>query len=109
MTKLIKIIKSSNNKKKYDAFFEINGKNKKISFGAEGYRDYTLINNKNSKFYLSNKKDRDKVRDQYQRRHKKDLLTDKNKLGLGAGALSYYLLWTTPKMNISLYKKRFNL
>ena len=109
MTKLIKIIKSSNPKKKFDAIFDINGKEKKVSFGAQGMRDFTLINDKNSKFYLPNKKDREKVRDNYQRRHKKDLLTEKNKLGLGAGSLSFHLLWTTPKMNISKYKKMFNL
>tara|TARA_R100000426_G_C4752714_1_gene84010 strand:- start:85 stop:417 length:333 start_codon:yes stop_codon:yes gene_type:complete len=110
MTKLLKIVKSSNPKKKFDAIFKLDsGKEKKVSFGAASMRDFTLISNKNSKFYIPNKEEREKVRDNYQRRHKKDLLTEKNKKGLGAGALSFYLLWTTPKINISSYKKRFNL
>tara|TARA_R100000388_G_scaffold85033_1_gene64128 strand:- start:244 stop:576 length:333 start_codon:yes stop_codon:yes gene_type:complete len=110
MTKLIKVVTSSNKKKKFDAIFKLdNGKEKKVSFGAKSMRDFTLISNPKSKFYIPNKEDREKVRDNYQRRHKKDLLTEKNKKGLGAGALSFYLLWTTPKMNLSSYKKRFNL
>ena len=110
MTKLLKIVKSSNPKKKFDAIFKLDsGKEKKVSFGAASMRDFTLISNKNSKFYIPNKEEREKVRDNYQRRHKKDLLTEKNKKGLGAGALSFYLLWTTPKINLSSYKKRFNL
>lgn len=108
--KLLRVVKSQNPKKKFDAIFlKDNGKEKRVGFGALGMRDFTLINDKKSKFYLSKKEDREKVKDNYQRRHKKDLLTEKNKRGIGAGALSYYLLWTTPKMNINKYKKMFNL
>lgn len=108
--KLLRVQKSQKPKKKFDAVFLLeNGKEKTVSFGAKGMRDFTLINNKNSEFYLPKKEDREKVRDNYQRRHKKDLLTENNKKGLGAGALSFYLLWTTPKMNINKYKKMFNL
>lgn len=109
--KLISITKSKKPDKKFDAKFE-NRETKKIkivSFGASNMRDFTLINNKNSKFYIKDKDKRLKVRENYQRRHKKDLITEKNKKGLGAGALSFYLLWTTPKMNITEYKKRFGL
>ena len=108
--KLIKVEKSNKPNKKFVAIFKKeNGKEKKVHFGAEGMRDFTLINDKNSKFYIKEKEKRLKVRENYQRRHKKDLLTEKNKRGEGAGSLSYYLLWTTPKMNVAEYKRRFNL
>lgn len=110
MTKLIKIVKSDKPKKKWKAIFKRqNGREKTIYFGSAGMRDFTLLNDKNSKFYIPDKKEREKVRDNYQARHKKDLITDENKQGIGAGALSYYLLWTTPKMNIASYRRRFNL
>ncbi len=110
MTKLIKIVKSDKPKKKWKAIFKKdNDREKTVHFGSAGMRDFTLINNKNSKFYIPDKKGREKVRDNYQARHKKDLLTENNKRGIGAGALSFYLLWTTSKINIASYRKRFNL
>ena len=108
--KLISIKKSDKPTKKFMATFKKDdGKEKKVSFGAKGYRDFTLISNPSSKFYIKEKDKREQVRDNYQRRHLKDLTTENNKKGIGAGALSYYLLWTTPKMNITAYKKRFSL
>ena len=48
--KLIKVVKSSNPKKKYDAIFEKdNGKEKKVSFGAAGFSDYTITNDDKKK------------------------------------------------------------
>jgi hypothetical protein len=38
---LLKIKKSDNPDKKYDAIFEHDGRQKKISFGASGMSDYT--------------------------------------------------------------------
>tara|TARA_R100000388_G_C7202126_1_gene139096 strand:- start:45 stop:344 length:300 start_codon:yes stop_codon:yes gene_type:complete len=99
MIKLIKIVKSTNPKKKFDAFFMIDGKERKKSFGARGMDDYTLTKDKEQ-------------RKRYRTRHRKDLLTPDNKKGIGAGALSYYILWgdsTDIKKNISAYKKRFNV
>ena len=108
--RLIKVQKSDKPRKKFVAIFrDDNAKEKRVHFGASGMRDFTLISNPNSKFYIKEKQKREKVRDNYQRRHKKDLTTEKNRKGLGAGALSFYLLWTTPKMNVSAYRKRFNL
>ncbi len=110
MTKLLRVVESEKPNKKFKAIYKMDsGREKTIHFGAKGMRDFTLISNPKSKFYLPDKKDRIKVRDNYQRRHKKDLITANNKLGIGAGALSFYLLWTTPKMNVSSYKRRFNL
>ncbi len=98
--KLIKVVKSTNSKKKYDAFFkDKDGKEKKISFGAAGYGDYTITKDKEQ-------------RKRYRKRHDKDLLTEKNKKGLGAGALSYWILWgdsTSLKKNIQEYRKKYNL
>ncbi len=98
--KLIKVVKSANSKKKYDAFFkDKDGKEKKVSFGAAGYSDYLIH------------KDKER-RERYRKRHAKDLLTEKNKKGLGAGSLAFHILWgpsTSLKKNIQDYKKRFNL
>ena len=94
--KLISVKPSDSKTKKYTATFMINGKEKKVSFGAKGYDDYTI------------KKDKEQ-RSRYRKRHAKDLKTgDPTR----AGYLSYYLLWgdsTSLKENIKDYKKRFNL
>ena len=106
--KLLRIVKSSNQSKKWDAIFMVDGKEKKVSFGQSGARDYTLINDKNSKFYLPKILDRNVVRDSYKRRHIKDLET---KDPMRAGYLSYYLLWNKKTLVSSIkdYKKKFKL
>ena len=113
MFKLLSIKQSSKIGKKYDAtFYDKNSnKYKMFSFGAKNYRDYTLINNKNSKFYIKDKEKREKVKENYQKRHAKDLLTDESISGLSRGALSYYILWTATTLNkgIENYKKKYNL
>ena len=107
--KLIKIIDSSNSKKKLDAYFELDNKKEKIiSFGASSYRDYTLINNKSSKFYLPKKEDREKVKSAYIARHKKN---ENWNDPLTAGSLSRFVLWNKSSLNASIkdFKTRFNL
>ena len=106
--KLLTILPSSKPDKKWDAVFMVDGKEKKISFGQKNARDYTLINDKNSKFYLPKILDRNVVRDSYRRRHKKDLET---KDPMRPGYLSYYLLWNKKTLASSIkdYKKRFKL
>ena len=108
MKKLLRITKSSNQSKKWDAIFMIDGKEKKVSFGANGYRDYTLINNKNSKFYLPKILDRNVVKDSYIRRHEKK---ENWNNPLTAGALSRWILWDKKTLNSSIksYKKKFKL
>lgn len=108
MNKLLRIVKSSKPNKKWDAVFMIDGKEKIVSFGSAGMRDYTLVSNKLSKFYLPKMVDRNVVRDSYKRRHKKDLET---KDPMRAGYLSYYLLWNKKTLASSIkdYKKRFKL
>ena len=108
--KLMSVQSSNKKAKKYDALFkDKTGKSKTISFGATGYRDYTLISDKKSEFYIKDKNERDKVKDAYQKRHEKDLLTDASKTGMSAGALSYYILWTKPtlKAGIAEFKSKF--
>ena len=93
---LTSIVASDSKTKKYTATFMINGKEKKVSFGAKGYTDYLLS------------KDKER-RDRYRKRHEKDLKTNDP---TRAGYLSYYLLWgdsTSLKENIKSYKKRFKL
>ena len=108
MKKLLRITKSSNQSKKWDAIFMIDGKEKKVSFGANGYRDYTLINNKNSKFYLPKILDRNVVKDSYIRRHEKK---ENWNNPLTAGALSRWILWDKKTLNSSIksYKKKFRV
>ena len=71
----IVIMKSNNSKKKYDAI--ING-NKRISFGAAGYSDYTI--NKD-----------DKRKDMYIKRHSNEDWTKQNVAS--AAWLSRNILW----------------
>ena len=107
-TKLLRIVPSSNKSKKYDAIFMVDDKEKKVSFGASGYRDYTLINNKNSKFYLPKILDSNVVKASYIRRHKKN---ENWNNPLTAGALSRYILWNKKTLSTSIrdYKKRFKV
>ena len=107
--KLLRITKSSNPSKKWTAIFDTgDGKEKQVHFGSAGMRDYTLISNKSSKFYLPKILDRNVVRSSYRRRHKKDLET---KDPMRPGYLSYYLLWNKKTLASSIkdYKKRFKL
>ena len=107
--KLLRITKSSNPSKKWTAIFDTgDGKEKQVHFGSAGMRDYTLISNKSSKFYLPKILDRNVVRSSYRRRHKKDLET---KDPMRPGYLSYYLLWNKKTLASSIkdYKKRFSL
>tara|TARA_R110002020_G_scaffold31156_6_gene97510 strand:- start:1114 stop:1443 length:330 start_codon:yes stop_codon:yes gene_type:complete len=109
MVKLLKVVSSNKKNKKFDAIFKLDDdKEKTISFGAKTYRDYTLINNKDSSFYLEKKADRDVVKERYIQRHKKrEDWSDPMK----AGTLSRFLLWNrkTLKASITDYKKQFNL
>jgi hypothetical protein len=92
---LLKIKKSDNPDKKYDAIFEHNGRHKKTSFGAAGMSDYTKHHD-------------DERKQRYLNRHR-----DKENWNnpMSAGALSRYILWnkTSLKASINDYKKRFNL
>lgn len=64
-------------------------------FGATGYRDYTLLHNRNSKYYLPTQAERDKVRKAYRTRHARDK-------GLGSihapSEMSMVILWSKPTL-----------
>jgi len=64
-----------------------------VKTNGEPYRDYTLLHNKNSKFYLPTQAERDKVKKSYRTRHAKDK-------GLGSihapSEMSMVILWSKP-------------
>ena len=109
MVKLIKIVKSKNDNKKYDAFFLLDtGKEKIVSFGQAGARDNVLINDKLSKFYLPKVLDRNVTKASYLRRHKaRENWNDP----MTAGALSRWILWNrkTLDASIKIFKNTFKL
>ena len=78
------------------------------NFGAKGMRDYTLINDKNSEFYLADKAEREKVKAAYISRHQRDK-------GLGSihspAELSMVILWSgkTLAAGIKNYEKKHNV
>jgi len=77
-------------------------------FGAKGMRDYTLINDKNSEFYLADKAEREKVKAAYISRHKNDR-------GLGSihapSELSMVMLWSGKSLaaGIKNYEKKYGV
>ena len=77
-------------------------------FGATGYRDYTLMNSRDSKFYEPDEAERKKVRASYRARHRGDK-------GLGSrhspAELSWSLLWTKPTLaqSIKYYENKFGV
>lgn len=76
--------------KKFDAYFEVNGRVRKVPFGAAGMDDFTITNDVEQ-------------RDRYRRRHRKDRLDDP----LSPGALSWYILWTAPTLEGGLRNYRY--
>ena len=75
-------------------------------FGSRGYRDYTLMSDKNSKFYEPNKAKRDQIKDSYLKRHAKD-----PKGRHSPSSLSDILLWNKDTLldGIKAYEKKFNV
>ena len=93
MDKQFYLYKSTRKGKKY--MMVMPSYNHKHHFGGDGYRDYTLLHNKNSKFYLPTQAERDKVRKAYRTRHAKDK-------GLGSlhapSEMSMVILWSRPTL-----------
>jgi len=98
--KIIGIEKSILPKKKWTAFFynKANDKAKTVHFGQAGAEDYTIHG--------------DATRaERYRARHKKDLIPAETKGGMTPGALSYYVLWSSPSFSqgVRNYKNKYNL
>lgn len=82
---------------------------KTIHFGASGMRDYPLMNNPKSRFYLESKRERDDVKRDYISRHRpNENWTDPF---AGAGIWSRYILWSKPTIEeaLRLMMRKFNM
>ncbi len=88
------LYKSNKKNKKYSLIYQ----NKKVDFGAKGYRDYLLMHDGNSKYFEPSEIEREKVKFRYLKRHQNDNLDNP----LSPGALSYFLLWNKPTLKESL-------
>jgi len=98
--------KSKNPMKKWDANFILpNGKQKLVSFGAAGMRDFTLSPRRNQ----PEKDEALKARRAYISRHSG--MGENWRDPLSAGALSRWLLWEFPTLEEAEreYRKRFRL
>jgi len=75
-------------------------------FGGAGYRDYTLMNDKTSKFYEPSKEEKDKVKKNYLKRHSKE------PKGIHTpSSMSDIILWnkTTLVGGIKAFENKFNV
>jgi hypothetical protein len=100
--KLLKVEKANDGKHKFVAIFDVNGKEKRTKFGAEGYGDFIIFTGKEGK------ESGLRHRENYIRRHTKDLHT---KDFTRAGTLSMFILWgNKPNLEASIkdYKRRMN-
>jgi len=75
-------------------------------FGSLSHRDYTLMNNKSSKFYEADRNQREKTRVNYLNRHKKD-----PKGVHSPSSMSDIILWGSPTIRggIRDYEKKFGV
>lgn len=75
-------------------------------FGSSAHRDFTLMNDKSSKFYEADKDKREKIRQNYINRHKKDPKGIHN-----PSSMSDLILWSEPTLRkgITKYEKRFGV
>ena len=97
------IRKTDKPKKKYMLVMPYN---KKVYFGASGYRDITLMNKKTSKFYEPDKEERNKVKKNYLKRHSRE-----PKIFNSPSVLSDIILWNKPTLKESIidYGKKYNI
>lgn len=95
--------KSKRTNKKY----VVKDEKRTIHFGDSNYRDFILMNDRNSKYYEPNPDERQRIKANYRNRHKGDNLENP----FSAGALSYYLLWNKPTLRASIkdYESKFNI
>tara|TARA_R110002096_G_C14496052_1_gene714985 strand:+ start:848 stop:1174 length:327 start_codon:yes stop_codon:yes gene_type:complete len=107
--KLVDIKPSTRKGKKLMATFRKDD-DKEITthFGSANMRDFTLLNDKNSAYYIKNSGAREVVRQAYLRRHAK---RENWFAPMTAGALSRWILWEKPtlKRSIANFKRKFKL
>ena len=101
MPKLLSIKPSTNKNKKLTAVFDVNGKEKSISFGSAPNKDYTIYSKEDKALAEQKKK-------AYIARHK---VNEDFNNPLTAGSLAKNILWNKPtiKESIADFKKKFNL
>jgi hypothetical protein len=93
--KLLRIIPAEREDKKYTAVFEVDGRERRVSFGAAGMSDYTKNKDPERKrLYLARHAARENWNDP-----------------MTPGALSRWILWNEPTLEASIrdYRRRFNL
>lgn len=101
-----------NKSKRTNKKYVVKDEKRTIHFGGvkeDGtpYRDFILMNDRNSKYYEPNPDERQRIKANYRNRHKGDNLENP----FSAGALSYYLLWNKPTLRASIkdYESKFNI
>lgn len=96
-----------NKSKRTNKRYVVKDEKRTIHFGDDRYRNFILMNDRNSKYYEPNPSERERVKDNYRNRHKGDNLENP----FSAGALSYYLLWNKPTLRASIkdYERKFNI
>lgn len=95
--KLKSVTPSTNPEKKLDARFDVDGREKKVSFGAKGMDDYTRTHDPEQ-------------RRRYIERHGRGAENWRDPTS--PGALSRYILWgesTSLARNVAAFRKRFSL
>ena len=99
--KLVSIKPATNDKYKYTAIFDVDGKTKTTNFGAKNYKDFTIYSKEDKELAEMKKK-------AYLARHK---VNEDFNSPTSAGALSRWILWNEPTLRASIadFKKRFNL
>ena len=101
MVKLKSIKPSTNKNKKLTAVFDVNGKEKSVSFGSAPNKDYTIYSKEDKALAEQKKK-------AYIARHK---VNERWSDPLTAGSLAKNILWnkSTVQASIADFKKKFNL
>lgn len=75
-------------------------------FGSSAHRDFTLMNDKSSRFYEPDKEIREKIRQNYINRHKKDPKGVHN-----PSSMSDLILWNKKSLKggIKAFEEKFNV
>ena len=75
-------------------------------FGSSSHRDFTLMNDKTSRFYEADKVKREKIRQNYINRHKKDPKGEHT-----PSSMADLILWNKPtlKGGIKVYERKFGV